>query len=341
MTLTLPRSIIAALALAVLPSCADEPDVVVYCALDQVFSEELLKKFEQQTGLDVRAEFDVEAAKTVGLVTRIREERNRPRCDVFWNNEIAHTVALADAGLLQAYDSPSAADIPAQYKDAEHRWHGFAARARVFIVNTKLADPTAIHGLEDLLAPQWKGKVCMARPLTGTTLTHVIALYTALGAPWTDDFLSKAEAAGVNFVQSNGQVMRLVREGQMAWGLTDSDDFNVAQLGGYPVAQVYLDQQDAAHPDARGTLLIPNSVALLSGAPHAENAKKLIDFILSKESEAALAACESAQIPLRADVAKPAGVKSAAELTVMQVDWHSVGAAIEQRLSALKERFLK
>jgi iron(III) transport system substrate-binding protein len=322
-------------------SCAREPDVTLYCSLDQLFSEDLVRQFERRTGLAVRVEFDVENAKTVGLVRRIREERSRPRCDVFWNNELAHTVALAEDGLLAAYDSPSAQDIPEAFRDRERRWTAFAARARVFIVNTELADPARIRGFEDLYDPQWRGKVAMARPLTGTTLTHVTALYAAQGESGGDAILDQLEAAGVNFVQSNGQVMRLVREGQMAFGLTDTDDFNVARLGGFPVAQVYPDQQDASHPDAPGTLLIPNSVALLANAPHADNGKKLIDFILSTEVEAALAKAEGAQIPVRADVARPEHVKAASELTLMAVDWLAVGRDISARLEKLEARFLK
>jgi iron(III) transport system substrate-binding protein len=321
--------------------CADEPDVVVYCALDQVFSEQLLREFEESTGLDVRPEFDVEAAKTVGLVQRIREERARPRCDVFWNNEIAHTVALAEEGLLLPYASPSAADIPERFRDPEDRWTGFAARARVLIVNTELADPSAIHGVDDLLDPKWRGKACMARPLTGTTLTHVAAWSAAWGDETTDEYLQKLQDAGVQFVQSNGQVMRLVREGQMALGLTDTDDFNVARLGGYPVAQVVPDQRDAAHPDATGTLLIPNTVAILADAPHPENARKLVDFLLSKEVEAKLAESDGAQIPLRPDVPRPEHVLDSSKLTLLEVDWSKVGGAIQGRVQSLKERFLR
>ena len=65
-------------------------------------------------------------------------ERARTRCDVFWSNEFAQMVSLANDGLLAAYDSPSAAEIPAGFRDPGRRWTGFAARARVFIVNTEL-----------------------------------------------------------------------------------------------------------------------------------------------------------------------------------------------------------
>jgi iron(III) transport system substrate-binding protein len=316
-------------------ACAPDADVVLYCSLDQVHAEELVRRFERESGLRVRAEYDVEAQKTVGLVQRLLEERGRPRCDVFWNNEVAHTVRLADEGLFAEYASPSAADIPARWRDPKNRWTGFAARARVFIVNTEKADAAQLRGLADLADPRWKDQSCMARPLTGTTLTHATALYEAWGEERTREFL-RSVRANAGIVQSNGQVMRLVREGRLAWGLTDTDDFNVAREGGYPVAAVFPDQGEGE----LGTLLIPNTVAVLAQAPHPDAARRLVDFILSREVEAELARSDSAQIPLRSGVPPPPNIPPMETLRVMEVDWQAVGRAIARRHEELKEMFL-
>ena len=104
---------------------------MVRVSLDQVFSEELMAEFEKETGLSVKAQYDIEQTKTVGHVRAIIEEKTRPRTDVFWNNEIAQTIRLAELGLLAPYDSPSAEGIPESFRDPERRWTGFAARARV------------------------------------------------------------------------------------------------------------------------------------------------------------------------------------------------------------------
>jgi iron(III) transport system substrate-binding protein len=327
---------LAVLATLLLGACAKEPDVVLYCALDQVFSEDLVRRFERESGLTVRAEFDVEAHKTVGLVNRIRAEGARPRCDVFWNNEIAHTVALADEGLLASYDSPSAADIPEAFRDPERRWTGFAARARVFIVNTDKADPAEITGMADMLDPRWKGQVAMARPRTGTTLTHAAALYTTLGEEGARKMLHGLIDAGVNFVQSNGQVMKLVRSGEFAWGLTDTDDFNVALEAGFPVAVVYPDQGEGQP----GTMVIPNTVCILANAPHPEAARKLVDFILSPEVERELAFARGAQIPVRAGIEHPEHVHSTTDFRVMDVDFREVGRELPRRQAELEEMFV-
>lgn len=327
------------LGLAALAGCAKEPDLVVYCALDQVFSEPLINRFEEESGLDVRVEFDVEANKTVGLVRRIEEEAvTRPRCDVFWNNEVAHTVGLAGQGLLASYDSPSAADIPATFRDPERRWTGFAARARVFIVNTELADPAEVRGMQDLVDPRWAGKVGMARPLTGTTMTHMTALYTVLGEEETRAFLARVKelstTGAINLTGGNAQVARLVSSGELAWGWTDTDDYNVAREKGLPVEAVYPDR------DGIGTLLIPNTVAILASAPHPEAARRFVDWVLRPEIEAELARSRSAQVPVRADVPSPANVKGPGDFTVMQVDFQRVGDEIDARAEELRKLFL-
>jgi iron(III) transport system substrate-binding protein len=293
---------VAALLGAVLAACS-EPDVVLYVALDQQYSEQIVRDFEKATGLDVEARFDTEASKTVGLVSAIVEEAERPRCDVFWNNELAHTVNLAQRGLLAQYDSPAAQDLPERWRDPGRRWNGFAARARVLIVNTqKIPDAAARPtSMWDLIDPRWKGQCGVARPLTGTTLTHFAALEGVLGEKEFQRFMTGLHENQVVWLQSNGATMRAVRDGQLAFAFTDTDDFHVALTKGHPVACVFPDQQEGGV----GTMLIPNSAGIVAQAPHRTAAEKLVDFILAKDMEARLAAAPSAQIPLRAGVPGP------------------------------------
>ena len=248
----LARALWAPLCLAVLAACSKEADVVIYCALDQVHAEPLIERFEKETGLTVEANFDVEANKTVGLVMRLRGEKAAPRCDVFWNNEIANTVALGAEGLLQPYASPSAQTIPAQFKCKGDLWTGFAARARVLIVNTDLIDPSELHGMADVIDQRFAGRAGMARPLTGTTLTHMTALYSVLGPDAARAYVEAAKALNnqgkLSLTSGNATLMKQVAVGELAFGWTDTDDFNVAREKGEPVAVVYPDQ-DRVGPD--------------------------------------------------------------------------------------------
>ncbi|MBI4880285.1 MAG: extracellular solute-binding protein [Planctomycetes bacterium] len=332
----------AALLLALLSCSRSEQEVVVYCALDRNFSEPILREFEQRTGVRVRAEFDVEAAKTVGLVRKIEEEANNPRCDVFWNNEIIHTIRLKKQGLLAPYASPAGADLPAAFRDTEGAWHGFAARARVFIVNSELLPDASQRPSSylDLVGERFRGQGAMAKPLTGTTMTHAAALFAKLGPDKAREFLQGVIQNEVMLTSGNAAVMRQVRDGNVAFGFTDTDDYNVARVNvspRYPVTAVYPD----SGPDGIGTLLIPNTVCMVKGGPNPQGARALVDFLLSREVEEMLALSDSAQIPLRAGVPKPEHVLGPEGFKVMEVDFEKVADALDLYREELNELFLR
>ncbi len=334
-----PSNFAAWIAPLALAACGPAPELVVYCSLDQEFAQGLMERFERESGLRLRVEYDTEANKNVGLASRIREEQRRTRCDVFWSNEFAQMVSLAEDGLLASHDSPSAADIPQAFRDPGRRWTGFAARARIFIVNSELARPEEIRSMWDLFDPRWSGKVAMARPLAGTTSTHMAALFQVLGEAEGQRYVETAArlaAEGkLQLATGNAHVMRLVREGECVFGWTDTDDFNVAREQDYPVAAVYPDQ------DGPGTLLIPNTIGILAAAPHPEAARRFVDWALRQEIEAELAASRSAQIPVRASVARPAHVVDGRAFKPMAADLVQVGASIERRMGQFQELFLK
>jgi iron(III) transport system substrate-binding protein len=157
-------------------------EVVIYTSVDQIFSEPILSDFEKDTGIKVKAVYDVEASKTVGLVNRLLAEKEHPQCDVFWNSEVGRTIFLKQKGLFSPYESPSAKDISLQFKDKDGYWTGFAARARVLVYNTNLLKESDLpKSIFELTEQQWKGKVALGYPVFGTTATHIAALYATLG----------------------------------------------------------------------------------------------------------------------------------------------------------------
>ncbi len=307
--------------------CAKEgqKEVVVYTSVDQVFSEPILKDFEKKTGIKVKAVYDVEATKTVGLVNRLMAEKENPKCDVFWNNEIVRTIVLKKKGVLTPYNSPSAEDIPSQFKDKDYYWTGFAARARVLIYNTKMLKETDLpKSIFELTEPKWKGKVALAYPLFGTTATHIAALYAILGREKAEEYLKALNANKVVIVDGNSVARDMVVKGKLPLAFTDTDDANVAIQSGKPVKMIYPDSNGI------GTLLIPNTVALIKGCPHPDEGKKLIDYLLSKEVESKLAFCESANMPIRDGVKKPLHVPEFSSIKAMEIDYYKVAENLDR-----------
>ena len=269
-------------------------EVVVYTALDREFSEPIFAEFTKETGIRVLAKYDAESTKTVGLTNAIIAEAARPRCDVFWNNEILNTIRLEQRGLLAAFHPANAGQIPDQYRSPNARWYGFAARARVLLVNTKLIPeserPTSVLDLAD---PKWKDRVGIAKPLFGTTATHVAEMFAHWPAEKAQEFW-RSVLENSQVLSGNKQVARAVSSGQLGWGLTDTDDAIIEIDEGFPVKIVFPDQEAGG----LGTPLIPNTVCLISGGPHPAAARQLVDHLLSPAVEAKLALGRSAQIPL-------------------------------------------
>ena len=315
------------LILCVLAGCTktDQKEVVIYTSVDQIFSEPILSDFEKNTGIKVKAVYDVEASKTVGLVNRLLAEKEHPRCDVFWNSEVGRTIFLKQKGLFTPYTSPSAKDIPSQFKDKDAYWTGFAARARVLVYNTNLLKSSDLpKSIFELVEPQWKGKVALGYPVFGTTATHIAALYASLGQEKTEQFLKDLKDNNVVIVNGNSVVRDIVVEGELPIGFTDTDDVNVAIQAGKPVKMLYPDR------DVLGTLLIPNTVALIKDGPHPESGKRLINYLLSKEVESKLAFCESAQMPVRNGVKTPPHVPCFSSIKAMEVDYYDIARNIEK-----------
>jgi len=290
------RIVLAVLFLG-LCGCPSRPkeEVVVYAALDREFAEPVLNEFEKTTGIRVLAKYDDEGTKTVGLTNILFQEAARPRCDVFWNNEILNTLRLAERGLLEPYSSRAAEPYPRQFRAPDGEWHGFAARARILIVNTQLvAEVDRPRSIYDLANPKWKGRVGIARPIAGTTASHVAYLFAALGAEPAKDFFRSLKTNDIQILGGNKQVAQACAAGRITLGLTDTDDAAIEMARASHVAMVFPDSR----PDQLGTLQLPNTLALIKSCPHQDNARKLIDFLLSPGAEAMLALSPSAQIPL-------------------------------------------
>lgn len=323
-----------------LAACGGRPaDVVLYCAVDRAHSEPIVRAFEEHTGLKVDFVPDIEASKSVGHRRRLQEEADNPRCDVFWNNEIVQTVLLQEQGLLAPYTPQGSEDIPAAFKDPEGYWTAFAARGRVLIVNTKYMPDEATRptGMADFLNPERAARAGMAKPLTGTTATHAAWLIADRGLPAALAHFDAMRAAGTAFGASNGQMMRLVRDGELDFAWTDTDDVRTALAEDYPVVQIVPDQ--GAGED--GLVVIPNSVMLIKGAPHLDAAQRLIDYLCSAEVEEMLSHGPSAQIPVRASVPRPAHVLALQDYQLAEIDWPAVGRAYAEHGAALDAHFIR
>ena len=329
--------------LAAVPACGGgSPDeqatgqraVTVYVSTDRVFSEPVLRVFEQRSGIRVNAVYDTEETKSTGLANRLLAERERAHADVFWSNEPVRTLVLQSRGVLAPYRSPSASDIPPTFKDPDGYWTAFSARVRVIAYNTTLVpEKEAPASVLDLAEPKWKGQVAIADPRFGSTSFHVAALYVSLGDEKADDFFRRLKANSVKIVGGNSVVRDMVVKGEVKAGL---DRYRRRQRGVRRVAP--RSRWSCRTKTAWACPMMPNMVSMVAGAPHPEEAKQLIDYLLSHDVEAMLAKSEAVQIPLRPSVPGPAHLPRIDAFKPMTLDYGKAAARVEdvtRRLEAI------
>ena len=281
--------------------------VVAYCAQDEDFALPILTDFEKETGLKVRAVYDSEAVKTVGLANRLLAERRRPQCDVFWGNEEMRTRLLAAQNVFRPTNG----------------WAGFGFRTRRLVINTnRLSLLTAPRSLLELTNPAWRSKVALAMPQFGTTSTHFHALRQLWGQ---ERWLAWCRGLAANkpfLVDGNSVVARLVGSGEAWLGVTDSDDIAAGQREGLPLAAMPLSEE---------SLLIPNTVAVTRNTPHPEAAQRLFDYLQRPDVVRRLVAAKALD-----------GVSSSAlPMPALKVNWDNLLRDLERTTATLNEIFLR
>ena len=338
----LPRALrIAVLALPlILPGCLNTtngPQVVVYTSVDPQSAGPLLDRFTATTGIAVVAVPGATSPTALDPLEQILREQDRPRADVLWNHEILHTLRLEKLGLLAPFESVLGQEFPAEYRSPTGHWYGLAARARVLLVNTdRVHDTERPTTIEDLVDPRRRRRGGLARPLRGTTATHVACLFVAWGDERAARYLD-AVKDNARLLADNEQVAAAVAAGELDFGLTDSDQAMRQVELGRPVEIVYPDQQ----PSELGTLFIPSTVAILRNAPHPEAARQLLEYLVSPEVETALAIGPGKQVPLRASLDSKSQVETprSHHLRAMQADFPSAAEKWPHILRHLTETF--
>ena len=299
--------------------------VVVYAAQDQVYAEPILREFEKETGIKIKAVYDSEAVKTVGLANRLLAERSHPQCDVFWGNEEMRTRQLAAQNVFRETNG----------------WAAFGYRSRRIVLNTNLVterrSPDRLDGAseskradQEIGAPTslleltneiWRGKVALAFPQFGTTATH----FHALKQVWGEErWLTWCRALAANkpfIVDGNSVVVKFVGRGEAWIGLTDSDDVFAGQREGLPVGMLPINDEQ---------LLIPNTVGVIRNAPHPENAQKLFDYLQRREVAEELVAANALE-----------DATYSTNGTTMKPDWDALLRDLETTTKQLNEIFLR
>ena len=251
-----------------------EETLVVYTARSESLNNAVIANFEADTGIHV----EVVTGGTGEVLKRVQNEAANPKGDICWAADEAMLKDYADC--FEPYVSPEDANMREGYKNTS----GYSSPAfcdpTVFIVNTDLAGDIEINGFEDLLNPELKGKIAAGDPINSSSAFQclIAGLYDmGNGDPLSDEAWEWAQALVNNLdgvsLNSSSQVYKGVAEGEYVVGLTWEDPAAAYVRDGVAVKVVFPEE---------GALMSGQCVSIIKGAPHMENAKKFVDYMLSE-----------------------------------------------------------
>ncbi len=299
--------------LLLLAACSQKESVVVYSPHGPEMLKEFERRFEEAyPEVDVKA-FDLGSQD---VYNRISAERQRPQADVWWGGPSSMFMQAAEEGLLEAYRPEWAEAIPDEYKDGEDRWYGVFRSPLAILFNTRHYRRDQVpQTWDDLLKPEWKGKIALRRPLpSGTMRTFIGAMI--LRAPDEDagfDWLKRFDAS-VDSYTENPQLLfdHIKRNPERISVWLMPDVVLQRQINGYPF-DYHVPPQSP---------VITEGIALVKGSPNAEWGRKFYEFVNTPEM-LAFQAEQYAKMPARTDL-DPSTLPQwmvEQELEPMGIDW--------------------
>jgi iron(III) transport system substrate-binding protein len=294
------------LLLAGFASCrSDSEEVNVYSGRHYRSDEDLFKKFTAQTGIRV----NLVKADTDQLINRLKLEGSNSRADLLITADAGRMIAAMDEGLLQAVASEKiAAKVPAYLRDPQGHWFGLTKRARVIVYHLHRVDPAELTTYEDLTSPQWKGRVLVRSSQSHYNQTLMASIIAANGSEKAAQW---AEGLVANMAQPpRGNDRDQVKS--LAAGTGDVAIINTYYMGlllNSPNAEERAVARQAGiffpNQQGRGAHVNISGIGLTAAAGNKENAEKLIEFLLSYESQLTLSE-ENHEYPVNPEVPWPA-----------------------------------
>ena len=263
-------------------------ELVIYSPNSDAEVNAIIPAFAQATGIKVI----LHSMGTGDVLARIGAEKENPQADINWG-AINLGIYETTSDLWEQYVSENEKNLPDQYKNTtgyftNSKLSGSAALLINLDVFKKLGlDPDKFMGYADLLQPELKGKIAMGDPTASSSanaeLTNMLLVmgekpYDDKAWEWVAKFVDQLNGT---ILSSSSQIYKATVDGEYAVGVTYEDPaVTLLQDGATNVRVIYPKE---------GAVWLPGGVSIVKNAPHMENAKKFVDFLISEEGQKLLA----------------------------------------------------
>jgi len=303
---------------------AAKDSIMIYTSVPTEIMTDIQKAFETANP-DVKLEIFRSGTSKIAAKLAAEKEANNIQADVLWLAEFSYYEALKKQGILAKFKPAGAEKLAASLKDKDGYYYAGRLINMVIGYNTKSVTPQEAPATwKELTAKKWYKSVVLPSPLySGSSVCFVGALAKKYG--W--NYFTNLRGNEAVVVEANGDVVQRVASGEFKVGLTL--DYMIIDLKakGSPIEIVYPKD---------GIVAVPSPIGIVKTTKKMEASQKFVEYILSQKGQEAMVKLGSF-IPIRPDVAPPAGAPTAQEVSkhAMKVDWKY----IEEKTEEINNKF--
>lgn len=302
--------------------------IVVYNGRSHYGDEQVFDDFEAATGIDVV----LRGGTAPELFERLRQEGDDTPADVLITTDVANLWRAEDAGLLQPVDTPTLeANVPVGLHDPDGHWWAVSTRLRIPVVSTERVGPDAVASYEDLGDPQWKGRLCLRTSNNDYNQSLVADMIAKRGADETRLLLESWMANDPQIVNSDGELLAVMADGQCDVGLSNHYYLGRALIDNpdFPVAPAWPDQDGAgAHANVSG-------VGLVTYSDHRDDAIALMEYLTTPDAQRLIAA--RSEFPVNPSVPPLEQFAEWGDVTIDPIDVQRAGPLTSEAITLMLE----
>jgi iron(III) transport system substrate-binding protein len=255
---------------------------------------------------------------------RLSTESSNPQADIWWGAPTTIFMRAEKMGLLQKYKPSWADQVPTSAKSTGDFWYGTFSTPEVIAFNdNRLSKEKAPKDWNDIVSPEWRGKIVLRNPLASGTLRVIFSAMLAnsvretgneeRGWEWLRKLDSNISIYAADPTQMYGKLGEK-NEAVTLWNMPDiilqKREYNFPFGYNFPLS---------------GTVVLTDAIAIVGGCKNPVEARDFYEFVTTKKS-LLLQAAKYYRIPSRIDIPKtdlPEWLNSA-DYKVLNVDWNLI-----------------
>ena len=302
--------------------------VMLYSSMQEAQLQALEQAFEAKyPGVDMEYYY-AGGGKLVTKMTTEAQDGGQIASDLVWLGDPSDYEVFKANGWLEPYISPETEHIAKEYMDPE----GYYTAGRLVTMGIAwfigVDEADAPKTWNDLLDPKWQGQIIMTDPAQASTTKYWMAAMMQ-SEKYGPEYFQKLRDNGVELESGTTATHNRVADASYQVGICL--DYVSANLiaEGSPMAFHYTTED---------VITMTSPIAMIKGCANPDNAKLLMDFILSKDGQEVLVA--NNLVSVRDDVEMKVDTSAIAAIN-MQVDYTELGAHLQEYLDKFNEIFGK